>query len=135
MERTAQCSCGHLSVTVEGDPELVVLCNCEQCQRRTGSLFGVAAYFGKDKVTVVSGKPKTFVRGSESGRKLSMHFCPDCGSTLYWDLEMLPEQVGVAVGCFADPDFPPPQRSVWCRTKHRWFEFPPSFTLYPEAPQ
>ena len=36
------------------------------------------------------------------------HFCPECGSTVYWDIDAAPEVVGVAIGGFTDPTFPPP---------------------------
>ena len=39
---------------------------------------------------------------------LTYHFCPECGSTLYWDISDAPDFVGVAVGNFTDPTFPPP---------------------------
>ena len=44
----ATCGCGALRVTTAGDPDLVVACSCIACQRRTGSPFGVGAYFRKE---------------------------------------------------------------------------------------
>jgi hypothetical protein len=44
MTRTAHCSCGALRVEVAGEPDAVVACHCGQCQRRTGSVFGVGAF-------------------------------------------------------------------------------------------
>ncbi|MGO4840389.1 GFA family protein, partial [Rhizobiaceae sp. 2RAB30] len=34
--RTASCSCGGLSIQVEGEPLGVGVCHCLACQRRTG---------------------------------------------------------------------------------------------------
>ena len=34
--RTASCACGRLRVNVVGEPVRVGICNCTQCQRRTG---------------------------------------------------------------------------------------------------
>jgi hypothetical protein len=39
---------------------------------------------------------------------LTYHFCPKCGSTVYWDVSNAPDFVGVAVGNFTDPTFPTP---------------------------
>src|SRR4249920_1131001 len=36
----------------QGDPAVVSMCHCEQCQRRTGSPFGVGACFKQDRVQV-----------------------------------------------------------------------------------
>src|SRR5215472_2087002 len=99
MTRIAQCSCGSLRVGTTGDP-IVVLCHCRECQRRTGAPFGVGAYFKKEQVQS-SGNEKIYERGSDSGRKLRMHFCPECGTTVYWEAELRPDHYGVAVGAFA----------------------------------
>jgi len=124
VKRKAQCSCGQLSVTVEGEPELVVLCNCTECQRRTGSTFGIGAYFKHDRVIESSGEQTTFQRASDSGRQAEAHFCPVCGTTVYWQLEMWPDRYGLAVGCFSDPSFPQPQLAAWSATKHDWVTVP-----------
>jgi len=39
-------------------------------------------------------------------------------------LDLRPEHYGIAVGAFADPDFPPPTLSVWEQTKHAWINLP-----------
>jgi len=123
VSRTGACTCGALKVTTEGEPSLVLVCNCTLCQRRTGSVFGVSAYFPKNSVRV-SGQAKLFTRGSDSGRKGSCYFCPECGTTLFWDAEARPSLRGVAVGCFADPAFPPPQQVNWAVHQHPWVRFP-----------
>ena len=111
--RIAQCACGNVSATAEGEPAIVSLCNCTQCQRRTGSPFGVGAYFPSDAVRH-AGNVKKFVRKVEnSGRVVTNYFCPDCGGTVYWTADVRPNQIGIAVGNFADPKFNPPARAVW----------------------
>lgn len=51
-----------------------------------------------------------------------MHFCPICGSTVYWRAEASPSVIGIAVGAFADPSFPVPTLSVFEETKHGWVQ-------------
>lgn len=123
-DHTASCACGQFSVVVSGAPDIVSACNCLDCQRRTGSVFGVAAYYPREQLISVEGASKAFARGSDAGRNLTMHFCPECGTTVYWDLEMRPSHVGVAVGCFADPEFFAPARAVWTMRRHHWVSFP-----------
>lgn len=43
--------------------------------------------------------------------RATYHFCPECGSTVYWDISIAPDVLGVAVGGFTDPTFPPPMIS------------------------
>ena len=131
--RLARCACGGVSATARGEPEIVSLCNCTECQRRTGSPFGVGAYFRRDVVTL-AGMTKTFVRKVEgSERTVTNHFCPDCGGTVYWTADLRPQHIGIAVGHFADPAFEAPTRAVWTQHKHGWITFPPDMPAFPKA--
>jgi len=123
--RRAQCACGGLSVEAEGEPQVVSACHCLECQRRTGSAFGLAAFYARESVHP-SGPASVYVRKAESDNSVVFHFCPTCGTTLYWEREGAPERVGIAVGGFADPGFPPPARSVYEHRKLHWLELPPA---------
>jgi len=70
----------------------------------------------------IRGETKTFVRPVED-RTVTNRFCPHCGGTMLWEASKREGLVGIAVGMFADPDFPPPHRSIYEDTKHRWIEF------------
>ena len=124
MKRKASCCCGQLSITVEGDPIMVASCSCTQCQKRTGSAFGVSSYFKDDQVLEKVGEGTLAKRLSDSGSTAEGIFCPACGSTVYGAAGFMPGHTFIAVGCFADPDFPEPQYSAWNATKHKWVEFP-----------
>jgi hypothetical protein len=69
------------------------------------------------------GPSKVYVRGCDSGRKIQLHFCPDCGSTVFWYAEFRPDQIGIAIGAFADPSMPWPTLSVFETTRHPWVTF------------
>jgi hypothetical protein len=124
MMRTASCHCGQLSLGVEGEPALVSACNCTRCQRRSGSAFALTSRWNKDQVKSRSGNSVTFTRKGESGGNVECIFCPLCGSTVSTALELLPDLVGIPVGCFADPAFPEPKVAAWCDTKLEWVQFP-----------
>jgi hypothetical protein len=126
--RKAQCSCGALSVDVEGEPAVISLCHCLECQRRTGAAFGVGAYYPKDQVRI-SG-PSTEWQRSVEDRRLRFHFCPTCGSNVWWETDNHPGRVAIALGAFADPEYPAAARSVFERSKHHWLELPPSMEGY-----
>jgi hypothetical protein len=134
QERTATCACGKLRVTVSGEPTRVGICNCTQCQKRTGSAFGVGAYFKKNQLVKVEGSAATFKRGSDAGRNLETKFCPECGSTVNWSADFRPDHFGVAVGCFADPQFPAPNGVSWVQHKLLWARFPDGVPEYERQP-
>ena len=122
MTRIAQCCCGSLRAQTTGEPAFVGACHCTECQRRTGSPFGVSTYFPKEQVRTER-PSKVYVRGSDAGRKIEIHFCPDCGSSVFWYAELYADMVGIAFGAFADPSMPRPTLSVWETTRHPWVSF------------
>ncbi|UTS91805.1 GFA family protein [Rhizobium anhuiense] len=115
----AQCSCGGLTVTLSQQARLVVACHCFDCQRRTGSPFGVGVFYPSDSVAV-SGSQREFNRSAASGGKIRNYFCPNCGSTVFWRADNLPGFTGVAIGALADPRSPAPALSIFEQSKHHW---------------
>lgn len=119
MTRIATCACGNLRVTCAGEPAKVSLCHCLACQKRTGSAYGIAAFFSREDVRV-DGPSRSYERQSDRGFPVRFHFCPDCGSTVFWEPQRKPDAVAVGVGSFADPTFPAPTQSVYGEYRHAW---------------
>lgn len=130
MKRTARCHCGDLEVYTDADPDIVVMCHCELCQRRTGTSYNLGAWFAKQDLHV-SGATKQYTRTGDTGLEAVFTFCPRCGSNLFWEVPALrPGDVAVAVGCFADPEFPRPSLSLYGKRKHCWVSMPDGITSY-----
>jgi hypothetical protein len=123
--RRAACSCGQLYLTIEGEPSRISMCHCLACQRRTGAVISNQARFRREQVVFAAGTATTWMRTAESGNVLTFHFCPTCGSTLYWEGDGFPGYVAVAIGSFADPTFPAPTVGVWEESRHPWVSLPP----------
>jgi hypothetical protein len=68
----------------------------------------------------MEGPSRCYTRPSDSGFAVESHFCPDCGSTVWWEPQRKPEQIAVAVGSFADPAFPAPTQAVYDECRHPW---------------
>src|SRR5262249_23922224 len=96
MTRLASCQCRGFRVVVEAEPDVVGICHCQMCQRRTGVPLSCNAYFPKLKVRL-EGEYRIYPGDCPEGRKLHNHFCPACGSTVGWTLDLRPNQFGVAV--------------------------------------
>jgi hypothetical protein len=128
--RMASCNCGQLQVTVVGpNPERISLCHCNLCQKQSGSAFLIQARFPKEQVTIkgeskawkfpVEGKkPVPYPNCSSAGA--SFHFCPVCGSTVWYTADTDPARIGVKIGTFNDPTFPPPKISGFESYGHPW---------------
>ena len=127
--RPARCHCGKLEVTCTGEPNVIVMCHCEDCQRRTSSAFNLGAWFDKDKVKIC-GTTKAYTRVEHDGIDTTYHFCPDCGTSMYWDMPLNKEIMAVAVGAFADPQFPHPTVSFYENQRHTWVAVPEAIGRY-----
>lgn len=129
--RIASCACGQLRVICTGpDPDRIVMCHCKMCQKQTGSPFSVQARFPNEQVKI-EGKSTVFVypvagdktdigRTCADGDVVTAHFCPVCGSTVYYYRKSDTARTGVRVGCFADPTFPAPIGSGFEEYKAPW---------------
>ena len=66
-------------MAVTGEPVMVNMCHCTECQRRSGVPLTVNAYFNEVDVKI-EGEHKTYSRAGASGGKLHNYFCPICGA-------------------------------------------------------
>ncbi len=121
VERTAACSCGQLNIRTRGAPSIVSSCRCLECQRRTGSLFGAQVFLSARRNRRHRRRARqSYRRQADSGAWLAFHFCPECGSTVFWENERVTRHREHRDRRFADPQFPPPVGTVFTRSKHDW---------------
>jgi len=127
--RKASCLCGQLTVTCVGpDPERRSICHCHLCKKQTGSAFSVQARFPKEEVKIEGkstvwkypNKEETIVGRTCADGGTTFYFCPVCGSTVYYIVDADPSRIGVKMGSFADPRFPPPMISGFEEYKFPW---------------
>jgi hypothetical protein len=89
-----------------GDPKVAGVCHCHLGKRRTGSAFGMSAYFDEAAVRITSGELKTYeYRSDESGRSVKTEFCANCGTTVTATLEALSGARGITIGTFDEPNW------------------------------
>lgn len=119
--RRATCQCGQLSAVCEGDPVRISVCHCLDCKRRSGSAFAAQARWPTAQVTT-SGEAREWSRTGDSGATATFHFCPHCGSTLWYTIDDMPGILAIPIGAFAEPAFPQPEYSVYEDRKHAWVE-------------
>jgi hypothetical protein len=86
----------------------------------------------KAKQVQIAGRYKDFSRISDEAdrKEHAFHFCPDCGSQVFYTEPADPDLVVVSVGAFADPTFPWPTESGYDSRRHPWIRLPESVSLY-----
>jgi hypothetical protein len=90
------------------------------------------AAYSKNKVRI-EGTSKVYARGADSGNENRFHFCPNCGSNVYWEGDKFPDDYGITVGSFTDPNFPPPTYSLFEASMHPWLRLPPQIDHFSQG--
>jgi hypothetical protein len=90
------------------------------------------AIFLKSQVRI-EGTSKVYARNADSGNEVRFHFCPNCGSNIYYEFDRSPDECGVPVGAFADPDFVSPTYSAYEESMHHWIRLPSGIDHFPKA--
>src|SRR5437764_12977777 len=90
MTNEGGCVCDAVRYRTNGMPLRVTACHCTMCQKRTGSAFGVGAYYKAEQVHKLRGELVTYEHHcDETHRWLRFEFCPKCGTQVFWTLQAL----------------------------------------------
>ena len=123
MDRTTRCQCGALRAKVTGEPVRVIICHCIDCQGRTGAAFSYNVRFERTQVQL-EGTGCCYEREARGSRKIRNYFCPTCGTTVYWELDLLPTLYGIAAALFEEKPLPLPRISIWEENLCGWAVVP-----------
>jgi len=128
---TATCACGDSSITVNAHPRMLGVCHCTNCKRRSGSAFGISAYFARDAVVRQVGQTHVYAfHHAAQDHDQARHFCARCGTTLFWFVSALPDLIGIAGGCFAGEALPEPTFSVTDGQREPWVSLPGTWKVW-----
>jgi hypothetical protein len=117
MPLSGQCFCGAIGYQVSGEPELVALCHCSDCQRASGAPMVAWAMFPETALTLTKGTPKTI---NSSGTAMRS-FCADCGSGLFYrNAAVLPGMVDVQTATLDNPEALPPTMQIQTAERIDW---------------
>ena len=119
---SASCRCGQLKATATGEPVRVSVCHCLNCKKRSGSAFAAQARWPAQQVAI-EGRSNSFIMVGDSGNPATFHFCPECGSDVFYEIDgKFDGQIAIPLGTFDDPYAFEPAFSVWEERKHEWVE-------------
>ena len=121
---TGGCQCGELRYEVVGTPRKLVVCHCTDCQRQSGSAFGMTLLVNEADFRLTQGEVKTFVSTSAAGRAKLGAFCPRCGTRIYHKPEWRPGTVSVKPGTLDDTSGLKPDMHIWISSKQPWVTIP-----------
>ena len=120
---TGGCQCGSVHYVLATEPIRVAACHCEECQRQSGSAFGMSMSVKKDSLTV-TGLTKQFTRVADSGNEVTGVFCPECGVRIYHVLGSAPDVVSIKPGTLDDTRWLRPGSFIWMKSAQGWVPVP-----------
>lgn len=118
---TGACQCRDVRYSIAGDPVRLNVCHCRDCQRQSGSAFGMSLVIAPESFRLESGSLKQFVTTSDSGRQKTCAFCPHCGVRIYNATSAL---MSVKAGTLDDTSLLDPDAHYWVSRKQAWLEVP-----------
>lgn len=106
MKHIATCSCGQLKLEYNGEINKTSICHCFECQKRTGSTFGLQMRVEQSKVQVTG------------------------ESTVFWEVDGLQGSTVIAAGALTNPQLPSPTFMVYGNRMHHWLKMPDTAIEY-----
>ncbi|CEN60932.1 hypothetical protein ASPCAL07603 [Aspergillus calidoustus] len=91
MTISGSCLCGGIAYTAEVEQYMRALCHCLDCQKWTGSAYTSNAVVPRASFKITKGTPSYYDSVGASGKTARRFFCSNCGSSLYTDLEIMPD--------------------------------------------
>ncbi len=132
-ERQGGCQCGRVRYRITAEPLLLVACHCKECQRQSGSAFGMSLLV-QQAGFVVEGELKMFERSSDSGRPLRCFFCPECGTRIYHQPTYAAGIANIKPGTLDDTAWLEPKMHTWLSSKQPWVDIPEGVPTHPKQP-
>jgi hypothetical protein len=104
------CFCGRIVAEFRGQPFWICYDHDDDCRRAIGSPLTIWIGYRPDQCSVLAGNPKTFSKTTGVVRS----FCGECGSSIGYSDEGLPDELYVSIGFMDAPErFAPAAHAYW----------------------
>ena len=132
---TGHCLCGDVTFEYRGELGGASYCHCEDCRRHTGSAFNIVIGVSADKFHLTGAAPSAFTKLGDSGREITRHFCPRCGSPVYGSSPTLPNRIYIKAGALDDPSKVVATHQSWFACAVAWAFITPGLPKFERNPK
>ncbi|CAN7298834.1 GFA family protein [Pararhizobium sp. LjRoot238] len=129
------CQCGYCRYRVRGKSLSLFACHCRECQKQSGSAFGMALWITSSQIELCSGTLSSWTRKTPSGRRMICEFCPECGTRLFHRQENRPDMISIKPGTLDDTSSLAPVAHIWLDSAQRWSRASDECLQYPGNPE
>jgi len=128
------CLCGNVRFVANQPPLRTFACHCNFCQRVTGTSFYAESIFPMEAVQFNSGELRCYEHVSAgSAKKVYVHFCPACGTTVGLTFERWPEMRAISRGCYDHPNAVDVTSHIWLGSAQTGVAIPAGVDCYLNA--
>ncbi len=114
------CSCGEVRYRLRNPPLFVHACHCLDCQKASGSAFGITTIVLENDISsdhgVIVSKP--------SDAKRTTFICGSCGDVIYRTASNHPATALLSSRTLDDMRVLEINAHIWTKEKHAWLELP-----------
>jgi len=128
------CSCGDFRYQVNGEPALMGNCHCTDCKHASGSEMSVVVGVAADSFEILQGETKKWTCKGDSGEDVTRNFCPNCGSRLYTEANVMPGMIIIQAGTLDDPSWVTPSMELYTDKMSDWYQVPEGVATFPGMP-
>lgn len=124
------CQCGSVRYRVDGKVHRLNICHCLDCQKQSGSAFGMSLVIEPAAFHLEFGALKEFVTTTASGREKTCAFCAECGVRIYNRTSQL---MSIKAGTLDDTSWIQPDAHYWTKRQQPWLALPDDVPAFEEA--
>ena len=136
LNKLGGCLCGRVRYRYTGQPLAFYACHCTDCQRQTGSAFGLSMIVKREDAEILKAEPEVFEISMPDGRTKRGRFCRNCATRVWGEPANFPQIFSLRPGTFdALPEFAP-FGDIWTASAQAWVSFTegPKFPGQPKNP-
>lgn len=117
---SGSCLCGFIKYEYKGTLGTSSYCHCDDCKKATGGPYTVGVRAEKKDFYILEGKTKRYTTIGDSGNQISRDFCPECGSPIFTEAEVLPGLIFIKSGSLDHPEILKPSSHTWIGHSVPW---------------
>jgi len=116
------CQCGKIRYRLTGKPLMLYACHCSDCQKQSGSAFGMSLIMPPQQVEFTRGAAslRSWDTPGDDGLIKRCYFCPDCGTRVMHGSDDPSQNVSIKAGSLDDTRGLQPTAQIWLQSAQPW---------------
>jgi hypothetical protein len=131
---TGRCFCESVQYRINEAPLTVYACHCTDCQKRSGSAFGLSLWVNRAAIEVTQGDAVLLASTGHDERPRHARACAKCHTRLWSEPQKNPRLAVVRPGTLDDTSWLAPVAHIWTRSAQKWVEIPEGVARYETQP-